>query len=380
MILHLSNDYSGSTVYKNLIRELDDLGLNQIIYTPIKSGVSDGRNKIDLKVRGSKIIYSNILNLHLDRLLYKRKIKKIFKDIESKIDLSKIKCIHAHTWYSDGGVALLIHKKYNIPYFITVRNSDLNVFYKYLPHERGFGRSIVKSAQKIFLISASYKNRFIELKALRSLKKELIDKIEIIPNGVDPFWIENFTTKHLQKEIKQDVDILFIGKFAKGKRIVELQKSIILLNKESDKKIKLHIVGGDGDESNKVMKLINDNLDMFHFYGKIYDNNELLHIIRKCDIFAMPSKSETFGLVYVEAMLQGLPILYTKNEGIDGFYDEPIGEKVSKDADVQEIKQKLQLLIQNIDNYSIPTEKLIRNHDWKLIAKKYKKIYHDIIN
>lgn len=379
MILHITNDFSGSTVYQNLIRELDDLGSQQIIYTPIKSANNKDKNEISLKEKNSKFIYSNILNLHIDRLLYRHKIKKIFKDIESKVELSKIKYIHAHTWYSDGGVALLIHKKYNIPYFITVRNSDLNVFYKYLPHERSFGCTIVRNAQKIFLISASYKNRFTELDALQSLKKGLINKIEIIPNGVDVFWIENFTTKYLQKENKQEVDILFIGKFAKGKKIVELQKAIVQLNRELDMHITLHIVGGKGSESNKVMKLINDNPDMFQFYGKIYDKNELLHIIRKCDIFAMPSKSETFGLVYVEAMLQGLPILYTKNEGIDGFYDEPIGEKVSKDANVQEIKQKLQLLILNQENYSIPIDKLMRNHDWKLIAKKYKDIYKNNI-
>ncbi|MCK9499263.1 MAG: glycosyltransferase family 4 protein [Bacteroidales bacterium] len=379
MILHITNDFSGSTVYQNLIRELDDLGSQQIIYTPIKSANNKDKNEISLKEKNSKFIYSNILNLHIDRLLYRHKIKKIFKDIESKVELSKIKYIHAHTWYSDGGVALLIHKKYNIPYFITVRNSDLNVFYKYLPHERSFGCTIVRNAQKIFLISASYKNRFTELDALQSLKKGLINKIEIIPNGVDVFWIENFTTKYLQKENKQEVDILFIGKFAKGKKIVELQKAIVQLNRELDMHITLHIVGGKGSESNKVMKLINDNPDMFQFYGIIYDKNELLHIIRKCDIFAMPSKSETFGLVYVEAMLQGLPILYTKNEGIDGFYDEPIGEKVSKDANVQEIKQKLQLLILNQENYSIPIDELIRNHDWKLIAKKYKDIYKNNI-
>jgi len=35
MILHLSNDYSGSTVYKNLIRELDNV--NQIVYTPVEA-------------------------------------------------------------------------------------------------------------------------------------------------------------------------------------------------------------------------------------------------------------------------------------------------------------------------------------------------------
>ncbi len=41
----------------------------------------------------------------------------------------------------------------------------------------------------------------------------------------------------------------------------------------------------------------------------------------------MPSRAETFGLVYVEALLNGLPILYTKNEGIDEMYDN-VGEAV----------------------------------------------------
>lgn len=40
------------------------------------------------------------------------------------------------------------------------------------------------------------------------------------------------------------------------------------------------------------------------------------------DIFVMPSKPETFGLVYVEALSQGLPILYAKGEGFDGYFDE----------------------------------------------------------
>lgn len=63
----------------------------------------------------------------------------------------------------------------------------------------------------------------------------------------------------------------------------------------------------------------------------------------------MPSKAETFGLVYVEAMLQGLPILYTKNEGIDGFYEENIGEKVIS-TDMEEIQIKLLKLIENTNN------------------------------
>ena len=115
MILHITNDYSGSTVYKNLVGELDNLGLSQIVYNPIKEESRVGKNKIELNVKGSEIIYSHILNKTTDRIFYKQKIKKILKDIKSKVDFSKIKMIHAHTWYSDGGVAYLLSKKYNIP-------------------------------------------------------------------------------------------------------------------------------------------------------------------------------------------------------------------------------------------------------------------------
>src|SRR5690554_7048126 len=104
-MLHITNDYSGSTVYKNLVGELDNLGISQIVYNPIKEVNRINKNNIDLEVNDSEIIYSHILNKTTDRIFYRRKIKKILKDIESKVDLTKVRFIHAHTWYSDGGVA-----------------------------------------------------------------------------------------------------------------------------------------------------------------------------------------------------------------------------------------------------------------------------------
>src|SRR5690606_10005283 len=157
MILHITNDYSGSTVYRNLISELDDLGLPQIVYNPIKEESRIGKNLIEFNVKDSEIIYSHILNKTTDRIFFRKKIKKIIRNIETKIDLKKISFIHAHTWYSDGGVAYFLSKKYNIPYIVTIRNSDLNVFQKYLIHERAFGRKILAKAKSVILIAASYK-------------------------------------------------------------------------------------------------------------------------------------------------------------------------------------------------------------------------------
>lgn len=376
-VLHITNDYSGSAVYKNLIRELDELGVQQTIYTPVKTSSRIGKNEITLKVKGSDIIYSHILNKNIDRLFYKLKVKKILKDIECKIDVSNIDFIHAHTWYSDGGVAYLLHKKYNIPYMIAVRSTDLNVFYKYLYYERSFGKKIIQFSQHVVMISASFKKSFERFSSLVPILQKNKNKTTVIPNGVDPYWLSNYREKQRISKTKKNINILYIGTFIKRKYLPELQEAIIELNRSTDYDIQLHIVGGGGKAAKDVEKKTESFPSIFIYHGKVYDKDQLIRIIRKCDLFAMPSRSETFGLVYVEAMLQGLPILYTKNEGIDGFYTENIGEKVSKVITVEKIKKMLLKMIRNYNDYNIPTAKITENHDWSLIAKKYKQLYQN---
>src|SRR5690606_32581977 len=235
--------------------------------------------------------------------------------------------IHAHTWYSDGGVAYLLSKKHRIPYVVTVRNSDLNVFYRYLIHERTIGRKILENAKKITFISAVYKIRLAELLTNNTSSQKLNDKMTVIPNGVDPYWINNkVTERSLVLTSEKPVEILYVGKFDKGKNVFNLIRAIRHLNDEK-MNCQLVLVGGGGDDQNRVMRCV-ENYTFVRYLGVQYDRDKLREIFRNADIFAMPSKAETFGLVYIEALLQGIPVIYTKGEGIDGFYDNSIGEKV----------------------------------------------------
>ena len=66
----------------------------------------------------------------------------------------------------------------------------------------------------------------------------------------------------------------------------------------------------------------------------------------------MPSFHETFGLVYIEAMSQGLPIIYTKGEGIDGYFKEAtVGYSVNP-KDVKNIVKKIEMIIHNYNKIS----------------------------
>lgn len=65
--------------------------------------------------------------------------------------------------------------------------------------------------------------------------------------------------------------------------------------------------------------------------------------MRSCSVFAMPSIFETFGLVYLEALSQNLPVVYTKGQGIDGMFDNTVGIGVDP-LSVEEIKNAIKMI------------------------------------
>lgn len=377
-ILHITNDYSGSTVYKNLVKELDGLGVEQIVYTPIRGLSKIGANFVELAQNNSVIIYSPILNWHIDRIFYPYKIYKIYLDIQKKIDFSKVDFIHAHTWYSDGGVALLLSKKYGVPFICAIRSTDINVFHRRLFYLRPFGIKIIKSAKKLILISESYKDKFFEEKSIKKLEEILRVKTSVLPNGVDKYWLENISESIFggaDTRLDKKIELIFVGTFIKRKHLVLIQQAVIDLNFDFKYDfIHLNIVGGGGEDEANVLKLVKNNPNYFTYHGKIHDKDKLRDLYRQCDFFIMPSSSETFGLVYVEAMTQGLPILYTQGEGIDGFYNDYIGEKVIA-PNIIEIKNKILKMIENKGRYIIPMDLIKKNHSWSEIAKKYFRFY-----
>ena len=95
-------------------------------------------------------------------------------------------------------------------------------------------------------------------------------------------------------------------------------------------------------------------------------------------IFAMPSHSETFGLVYIEALSQGLPIVCSKNQGIDGSFSEKIGAYVDSKS-IDSISDGIRQTIKEYDSFEV--EKLdFSVFKWTRIATAYSEIYKSIVH
>ncbi|MCU0337083.1 MAG: glycosyltransferase, partial [Sediminibacterium sp.] len=127
--------------------ELAQKGIRQTIYVPVRSAAEIGKYDI-VDIPNITLIYAHILQKK-HRFLYYTKIKAIYKDLVKKVDSEEIDLIHAHFLFSDGGVALKLKQNFGIPFVTAVRNTDINIFFKYMFHLRKFGQQIMSAANEV---------------------------------------------------------------------------------------------------------------------------------------------------------------------------------------------------------------------------------------
>ena len=378
-VLQLCNGFAASKVHANLYRCLDGINVKQTIYTTVYNSTEIGKNKFDAK--NTIFVYSNIMRNWL-RLFYHIKKWIVKKDIEKKINVSEFDCIHAVTLFTDGAQAYELNKKYGIPYIVTIRNTDVNLFLERAPHTWKTGKKVLKNASKIIFISKAAEEKFCGHKVITPILDDIREKFYVQPNGIDNYWHENISFKK-----GNPFNILYVGDFSLNKNVSRLIQAVLMLKKEEGfKEVHLSIVGGGnskhgfGKNANKgdklTMDVINMHPDCVTFLGPIYEKSKLKDIYCQNGIFAMPSIHETFGLVYIEALSQNLPVIYTKNQGIDKMFDHSVGIAVNP-LSVVEIYEAIKKIILHYDSYSNQSVNFSA-FDWNIIARNYDSLYTQI--
>jgi glycosyltransferase involved in cell wall biosynthesis len=347
-----------------LYKQIDSIGFEQIIFQPLRK-----INKIDISIlrfnnSNSKIIYSRAMSSSL-RLFFRKKINFLYSDLIKNIDPNNIDLQHATTLFSDGALAYRLFVLFDIPYIVTVRNTDVNLFLNLRPDLYLMAKKILKNASNIVFISKSLKTLFFKNFYFKKIENELSNKIKVIPNGIDDFWLKNVT----KPKKKSGLCFLFIGKFDKNKNVLNLIKALNFLREKYDD-VELNLVGGGGSDHKKILKIVTKN-SWITYHGKINNKEKLKNIYNQNNFFLMPSKRETFGLVYIEALSQGLPVLYTQNQGIDGLFIAAVGLATNPNKN-KNIFISIEKLIFNSNDYKENIINLNFNEfSWKVIFENY---------
>lgn len=371
-VLHVCNGFIVSKVHSELYQKLDQLGVEQIVYAPIQK-TETRKNEFEGGTH-TQVIVSKILK-KTHRVCFHLKVEKTAKDIVRKVDLSQISCIHATNLFSDGAVALWLKRKYGIPFVVAVRNTDVNDFLKLTPHLWWVHRAVIKEADKVISITPALQNRINNHWTLLGMRKIIQQKSVVISNGINDYWLQHLHLDSMQHAMNHN--ICYVGNFDNNKNVKKLIQSVLSLKNEF-KDIHLDLVGGTGNQEAEVLEMVKQNPDVLTYCGKIYEKDKLQTVYLRNSIFAMPSKTETFGLVYVEALSQGLSVLYTKGEGIDGLFEKNVGEKVSAN-DESSISQALRLLLLQPQDYELLTADELAKFDWLAVAHQYTEMYKTMV-
>lgn len=370
-VLHINVSYIVSALHQTMIEHLNQLDVDSLVFVPT---YDKNRSIVDCK---NYVTVSECFK-KWDRLFYFKKQNKIISSVLENYELSQFDLLHAYTLFTDGNVAMELSQKYGIPYAVAVRNTDLNDFFKKMIHLRSHGVKILRRASAVFFLSPVYRDKVINDYVPQKYQNEILEKSYIIPNGIDDFWHMNKANRDgatIQSIIKesQKIKCIYVGSIDKNKNIELTLKALTQLEAEGWD-CTLTSIGKIVDQT------VYEQLLKYKCFKYVSPKTkeELIAYYRGADIFIMPSHTETFGLVYAEAMSQGLPVIYTRGQGFDGqFPDGEIGYNVD-DKNPKELISAIKSICETYQDKTQKAQENVTKFYWGDIVREYLSIYKNI--
>ena len=139
------------------------------------------------------------------------------------------------------------------------------------------------------------------------------------------------------------------------------------------------MIAGDGVCRHELQRLTGSASNI-QFLGKI-SREEVMSLLEKSHIFALPSVDETFGLVYLEAAAKNNAAICHRNEGVDGLFDD--GKEMMFCEGYDEFKTMLNRLIENpeeVENLGNKGKMKAKSYTWEHVQSLYMEIYKKILS
>lgn len=268
----------------------------------------------DIKgIDGIHVIGTKGINLPGIRgLMFKNNAKKALENLLEKEDID---IIHGHYLFPAGAAAVEVGKKHGIKTYVTAHGSDMFEVYKKQPLLRFLLKKVLRDADGVFVVSNALKHEVIATGVAG-----IANKTKISWNSVD---IDKFSPKEndsFKKENKLDDKpiVLFVGNLIKRKNA----ESLLEAKKVSESDYYLVIVG-DGPLFKRLNKKVQEeNIHDVIFTGS---REDIENIIPSCDVLILPSFSESFGLVLIEALACGKPVIGSDVGGISEIINDDVG-------------------------------------------------------
>ena len=357
-ILHICCNLAGSTVFPQLFEALRDEGHEQAVFVPEKYASNIGKN-----VPENVPTHYRLTVRRSDAVFFFRKAQRSVPEIEKTVDMAKVSLIHAHTLFTDGSIAHALHKRHRLPYVVTLRYSDIEAIWKYEPHLHPMARRILRDAAKVVFLSSAARDKVLSTWLNDKDRALIAPKTEIVPNGIRPVWLDGRAREALGNPVR----VGFAGRLNARKRPLDALEAV---HRAGEGFVFRACGAGELEESLRAAMNSGDE-----FIGRAEGMDAMKAFYAGCDVLLVPSSAETFGMVYLEAMSQGVPVLYTRGQGFDGQF--PEGE-AGFSVVCGDTAQQAQMLREIISDYPARSARCIaraKEYAWPVVAARWSALY-----
>ena len=392
IINHFPLKGSGSGVYtKNLAKELTEIGHRVKVIFPenqkvpsemfeIRPIMFKGDNNKDYEIDFNFPCFtshprSNTTFYQLDKIQMRKYIEKMVCVTREEVDRFKPDIIHAqHLWITPYAA-----QKTGLPYVVTVHGTDLKGF-KQDQRYHPFALKGAKNARKAITISKQVDRETKELYHIEDKRRK------IVFNGYDTklFKIKHISRKETLEKFGiseiSDYIIFFAGKLAHFKGVDILLKAAKIYENQVKEKV-ITLIAGNGTLY-KELKELRDFLKLKRvvFLGHI-NQDQLVDLYNVADVSTVPSRSEPFGLVAIEALACGTPVVGTNQGGLPDFINKDIGALVDVEDDIALAEAIINELVRpdKQERRYRAHEYAVNNFSWENTLKEVEKIYKEAI-
>ena len=279
----------------------------------------------------------------------------------------KFDIIHMFHVYECGGAAYLLKKMIKTPLIITLAGWDTfspirKIPNKYLP--------VIKATMNAANIVTAPSRHLAVAGKNQGCKR----KIEVIPHG---------SSMH-QKILSKNKDIIDELNIRNKKVILSVQrlnpvKGTEYLLKAIPEIIRQHndivfIIIGDGQEEKKLKNCVDElNITPYVIFTGFIEQDKLPFYYSIGDLFVLPSLYESFGLVYIDALCFGIPIVTTENGGSLDIINKENGILVPPKDSIKLSEAVIEALNKKWDRNTI--KESAEKYRWENIVKAYCKLY-----
>ena len=311
----------------------------------------------------------------------------------SEIKDLKYDLIHSHYWLS-GLAAGKLKSKWNVPVvsmFHTLGLMKQRVARNAVEAEGGYRirgeKEVIKLSDRIVAATPA------EMAQLQWLYNADGAKVEIIPPGVELsrfYPIPEDEAKEYVGIRPCDKMLLFVGRIEPLKGIDTLIKAIAIM-REKDVDVCLAVIGGETDtsaacqnEEMERLKVIREQIglaDLVAFLGK-RSQDTLPYYYSAAEAVVVPSHYESFGMVALEALACGAPVVASEVGGLAYLVQDGVTGFTVPSDDPEALAGKLIVLLQDKklrEQMCNDAVEFVQNYSWQEIAARVAEMYREVI-